>query len=223
MGYLVVFEGIDGSGKSTQYDLLCNRFLSEGRDFMRLRFPRYDKPSSALIRMYLGGELGDDPGAVNAYAASSFFAVDRYASFLQDWRGYYDSGGLVLTDRYTTSNTLHQGAKLPKEEREYFFAWLYDYEFGLLGLPRPDLVIFLNIDAKIAGQRLSRRQTETGESRDIHEKDAEYLRQCALCGAQAAEFYGWHTVNCIENGHERSEAELSDLIYKYISSLPLNT
>jgi len=214
LGRLIVFEGIDGSGKSTQFELLCDRFKSERRDFMRLRFPRYDKPSSALLTMYLNGEFGDDPDAVNAYAASSFYAVDRIASYIQDWREYYESGGLVLTDRYTTSNALHQGSKLPSGQREHFFKWLYEFELDLLGLPVPDLVIFMDIEAERAAQRLRRRQTETGIDGDIHEKDMEYLLQCALSGKQAAQLYGWSIIDCYEGDRERSEDEINQQIWQ---------
>lgn len=217
-GNLVVFEGIDGSGKSTQFELLCCRFADEGRNFMRVRFPRYDKSSSSLLTMYLNGEFGDDPDAVNAYAASSFFAVDRYASFKQDWSGYYAGGGLILTDRYTTSNALHQGSKLPPEKREQFFKWLYDYEFGLLGLPAPDLVIFLDIEAAQAARRLHNRQIKTDTTGDIHEKDALYLEQCAQSGKQAAKLYNWRRVKCFENGFERSEEDMHQEIYNLITN-----
>jgi dTMP kinase len=213
MGRLIVLEGIDGSGKSTQFKLLCDRFSRENRDFMRLRFPRYNEPSSALIRMYLGGEFGNDPDAVNAYAASTFFAVDRFASYMLDWRKYYNDGGLILTDRYTTSNAIHQGAKLPFEQRRHFFKWLYDYEFTLMGLPAPDLVIYMDIDADSAGRRLSRRQTETGAAGDIHENDAVFLDQCAKCGVEAAEYYNWKSIACLSENRERSEEEIHREIY----------
>ena len=217
VGSLIVFEGIDGSGKSTQFELLCRRLEGEGRDFRRVRFPRYDQPSSALIRMYLGGGFGNDPDAVNAYAASSFFAVDRYASFMQDWRQYYEGGGLILTDRYTTSNAIHQGAKLVPEQREHFFAWLYEYEFRLMGLPEPDLVIFLDIDAKRAARRLERRQEETGTAGDIHEKDIGYLENCSQSGRQAALHYGWRTIDCFLEDRERAEEEIHQEIFILIS------
>jgi len=218
-GKLIVFEGMDGSGKSTQYEIMCDRLTAENRDFMRVRFPRYDKPSSALLRMYLGGEFGDDPDAVNAYAASSFFAVDRFASFKQDWSGYYRNGGLILTDRYTTSNAIHQGAKLPQEQRERFFIWLYEYEFDLLGLPAPELVVFLDIEAEQAARRLRSRQAETDTVGDIHENDAPYLKQCALCGKQAAALYNWRKVSCFADEHERTEEEIHSEIYEIISGL----
>ena len=216
MGKLIVFEGIDGSGKSTQFELLCSRLTNEGRNFMRVRFPRYDKPSSSLIKMYLLGEFGNDPDAVNAYAASSFFAVDRYASFIQDWSAYYQSGGLILTDRYTTSNAIHQGAKLPTGQREKFFTWLYDYEFNLLGLPAPDTVIFLDIGVEQALLRLHNRQAETDTIGDIHENDRPYLEECVKCGKQVAELYNWRTIKCFLEDIERSEYDLHSEIYKII-------
>ena len=218
MGRLVVFEGIDGSGKSTQFELLCARLAAENLDFTRVRFPRYDKPSSALLKMYLDGEFGSDPDDVNAYAASSFYAVDRFASFKQDWGGYYMSGGLVLTDRYTTSNAIHQGAKLAPDRREAFFKWLFEYELDLIGLPTPDLVIFLDIEAKQAARRLYSRQAETDTTGDIHEKDELYLEQCSECGKQAALLYKWRKIDCFHGEKERGEKELHDEIYKIVEN-----
>ena len=146
MGKLIVLEGIDGSGKSAQYRRLCARFEREGIDYHSIVFPRYDQESSALIRMYLNGDFGEKPDDVNPCAASIFYAVDRYASYMTDWKSAYEGGGIILSDRYTTSNAVHQGAKLPAAEQPAFFDWLYDLEYVKLGLPRPDLVIFLDVD-----------------------------------------------------------------------------
>ena len=145
MGKLIVIEGTDGSGKSTQFKLLTQRLQAQQQDFRRLVFPRYSEPSSALIRMYLGGEFGTKPADVNAYAASAFYAVDRYASYKQDWGHWYEDGGLVLSDRYTTSNAVHQASKEPPEVRPAFLKWLYEFEYDKLGLPRPDLTIYLDV------------------------------------------------------------------------------
>ena len=217
MGKLIVFEGVDGSGKSTQYKLMCERFTQENIQFKRLVFPRYSEPSSALIKMYLNGELGDNPDAINAYAASSFYAVDRYASFVQDWHEYYNSGGLILTDRYTTSNALHQGAKVTASEREAFFKWLYDYEFNLIGLPEPDLVVYMDISAEFAAKRLERRQSETDTHADIHENEA-YLRKSAECGNQAATLFNWHKISCVNNDVERDMYEIHAEVYDKIKA-----
>ena len=157
-GKLIVLEGIDGSGKSAQYRRLSARFEQEGIAFHSIVFPRYDKDSSALIRMYLSGEFGDNPNDVNAYAASTFFAVDRYASYRTDWGNIYENGGLIFSDRYTTSNAVHQGCKLPESELPQFFDWLYDLEYGKLGLPRPDLVIYLDVDIETSLSRMEHRQ-----------------------------------------------------------------
>ena len=144
-GTLIVIEGTDGSGKSTQFQQLRQRLEREGISFRNVVFPRYQEESSALIRLYLSGAFGTKPGDVNPYAASSFFAVDRYASYRQDWGDWYEQGGLVLCDRYTTSNAVHQASKLSAEERDTFFRWLYEFEFGKLGLPKPDLVLYLDM------------------------------------------------------------------------------
>ena len=218
MGKLIVFEGIDGSGKSTQFEMMCERLLSEGRLFKRLVFPRYNEPSSALIKMYLGGDFGDNPDSVNAYAASSFYAVDRYASYIQDWCDYYKDGGLILTDRYTTSNALHQGAKVAAEQREHFFKWLYDYEFNLIGLPAPDLVIYMDIEVEIAAKRLRRRENETATNADIHENDMVYLSNSVKSGKQAATLFGWHKISCVNEGVERNKKDIHKEIYSIFES-----
>jgi len=217
-GRLIVFEGIDGSGKSTQFELLCKRFADNGKEFLRLRFPRYSEPSSALVKMYLGGQFGDDPDSVNAYAASSFYAVDRIASYLQDWKTYYKNGGLVLTDRYTTSNALHQGAKFPPHQRDSFFGWLYDYEFSLLGLPKPDCVIYMDIEAAPAANRLKLRQSKTGTNADIHEQDIDFLRLSAQSGKHAADFFGWHILSCFRDKIERTEEDIHNEVISILAA-----
>ncbi|MCQ2452554.1 MAG: thymidylate kinase [Oscillospiraceae bacterium] len=213
MGKLIVFEGIDGSGKSTQSNLLRERLREEGRDFRSVTFPRYDQPSAALIKMYLGGEFGTKPGDVNAYAASCFYAVDRFASYRQDWQPYYEQGGLIIMDRYTTSNAIHQGAKLPPEQREEFFRWLADFEFRLIGIPEPDAVIYMDIPLETALERIASREAATGTATDIHEKDKAYLGLCHACGKQAADLYGWHKIAVTRDGRNRSIEELHEEIY----------
>lgn len=217
-GKLIILEGTDGSGKSTQFQLLCQRMEREGRDFHRLVFPRYDQPSSTLLRMYLQGEFGSHPGDVNAYAASTFYAVDRYASWKQDWSGQYLGGGTVLSDRYTTSNAVHQGGKLPREEQGDFFAWLADFEYGKLGLPAPDLVLWLDMPIDKAVENLRRRESETHTQADIHEVDEGYLRQCRVAAQAAAAFYGWHRVPCVDpSGELRSIEDIHDEIWSAVA------
>lgn len=219
MGKLIVLEGIDGSGKSAQYRRLTARFEREGLDYYSIVFPRYDQESSALIRMYLNGDFGSRPDDVNAYASSIFYAVDRYASYMTDWKAYYQSGGVVLSDRYTTSNAVHQGAKLPPEEQPRFFDWLYDLEYVKLGLPRPDLVIFLDVDLATSEARMHRRQLKTGKSGDIHERDTEYLQLCLDTGHRAAAHYGWRVVDFMKDGKEREVDEKHEEIYQIVREL----
>ena len=160
-GKLIVLEGTDGSGKSTQFSLLCGRMEAEGRPFHRIVFPQYQEPSSALVRMYLGGEFGSSPSDVNPYAASTFYAVDRYAAWKKVWGRDYAAGKQILSDRYTTSNAVHQTGKLPESEWEDFLRWLFDFEYGKLGLPEPSLVLYLDMPTKQAVENLRRREGET--------------------------------------------------------------
>jgi len=219
LGNIIVFEGIDGSGKSTQFELMCERLTAQNRQFRRLNFPRYSEPSSTLIRMYLNGDFGENPADVNAYAASSFFAADRYASFVQDWGEYYKSGGLIVTDRYTTSNALHQGSKMESSQRKTFFDWLYEYEFSLIGLPKPNLVFYMNIPATVAAERLSLRQEKTGTHADIHEQDFLYLSSCAESGAQAAAQFDWCVIDCEKNAQARSAEDIHSEIFERLQCL----
>ena len=217
-GKLIVMEGIDGSGKSTQYKKLCARLEAEGTQFRKVTFPRYDKESSALIRAYLGGEFGQKPGDVNAFAASTFYAVDRFASFRTDWGAYYQQGGLVLCDRYTTSNACHQGSKLPANERQSYLDWLYDFEFGKIGLPAPDLVIYLDVDIEVSRRQMEHRQSETNTSADIHEKDFAYLAACLEAGRYAADHYGWKRIRCMAGDTMRSVDEIHEEIYAAVKA-----
>lgn len=218
MGKLIVFEGIDGSGKTTQFNMLCESLRSRGIEFKSLEFPQYAEPSSALIKMYLSGEFGASPGDVNPYAASTFYAVDRYASYKKNWGAYYSSGGLVVAGRYTTSNAIHQASKLEYGKRKEFFSWLYDFEFNLMGLPSPDLVIYLSIPVETAADQIKKRQAETGIAGDIHEKDLIYLRSCHETAQMAAGFYGWSAVDIVKDGKLRSP----DDIHREVSGLVEN-
>ena len=215
-GKLIVLEGIDGSGKSAQYRRLCERMERDGIAYNHIVFPRYDQESSSLIRMYLAGDFGSHPGDVNAYAASTFYAVDRYASYRTDWGSIYENGGLILSDRYTTSNAVHQGCKLSDEELPAFFSWLRDLEYEKMGLPEPDLVIYLDVDVETSLARMRRRQAKYHTSADIHEKDVEYLRRCLHTAHMAAAHYGWTTIPYRKDGRERELDEKNNEIYQII-------
>ena len=208
MGKLIVLEGTDGSGKSTQFGLLTQRLTAEGKRFQKLVFPQYSEPSSALIRMYLGGEFGGSPGDVNAYAASAFYAVDRYASYKKVWGSWYESGGLVLSDRYTTSNAVHQTSKLPPEQRQSFLDWLFHFEYDLLGLPRPTRVLYLDLPTELSEQMMRLREQATHTTADVHEQDEAYLRRCRENAAFVTEYCGWTRIDCARNGVMRSREEI---------------
>lgn len=217
-GKLIVFEGIDGSGKSAHYRRVCERLENEGIEYNHIVFPRYDNESSALIRMYLGGEFGENPSDVNAYTASTFFSVDRFASYRKDWGNIYNDGGFILSDRYTTSNAVHQGAKLPDGELEAFFKWLYDLEYVKMGLPVPDLVIYLDVDIETSLARMHHRQEKTNTGADIHEKDIKYLENCLRVADKAADYYGWTRITFKTDGVERSIEDKHEEIYSIIKS-----
>lgn len=218
MGKLIVIEGTDGSGKSTQFRLLTDRLEAEQVKFQKLVFPQYSEPSSALIRMYLGGEFGKSPSDVNAYAASAFYSVDRYASYRKVWGKWYEEGGLVVSDRYTTSNAVHQASKEPEDKREDFLNWLYDFEYDKLGLPRPDLVIYLDVPTDFTEKMLRHRESETHTHADIHEQDMQYLATCRRMGRAAAEHYGWTVIRCVRDGAMRSVEDIHEEIYRHVAA-----
>lgn len=219
-GKLIVFEGTDGSGKSTQFARLCQRVSGMGLDYQKLTFPQYAEPSSALIRMYLGGEFGGSPADVNPYAASAFYAVDRFASLKKVWGEYYKQGGLILTDRYTTSNAIHQAVKCVPGERPAFLRWLDDFEHEKMGLPRPDLVIYLDVPTEATVQLLRSRESQTNTQADIHEKDTAYLAACRECAGQAADILGWKRIRCLDkNGKLRSIEDIHQEIWAVVAPL----
>lgn len=213
-GRLVVFEGTDGSGKSTQFARLCRRLECAQIPFQRILFPQYQQPSSALIHLYLSGAFGSRPSDVNPYAASAFYAVDRYASWKTVWGEYYQRGGLVLCDRYITANAVHQASKLPEEEWEDFFRWLFDFECDKLGLPQPDLVLYLDMPTEQAVSLLRSRERATHTAGDIHEADTRYLSLCRQTALRASAFLGWHKISCVDGqGAVRSVEDIHTEIW----------
>ena len=219
MGKLIVLEGTDGSGKTTQFTLLSKRLQALGIDFRTMDFPQYSEPSSALIRMYLGGEFGSSPDDVNAYAASTFYAVDRYASYKKVWGEYYRNGGLLISDRYTTSNAVHQAGKLPDGEREKYLNWLFDFEYDLLGLPEPALVFYLDVPTELTEKMMRGREQATNTKADIHEQDAAYLRACRENAKKVVERCGWQRIDCSKKGEMRSIEDIHEEIYRRVTEL----
>ena len=218
MGKLIVIEGLDGSGKSTQLSLLPDRLSANGIDCRTVSFPDYESDSSALVKMYLAGKFGTKPSDVNPYAASAFYTVDRYASYKSVWGEYYNAGGTVVSGRYTTSNAVHQTSKLPESEWKAFLDWLYDFEYGKIAIPKPDKVIFLDMPVGVSQKLLDRRYS-AGGGKDIHESDTEYLENCRKAAVFTADYSGWSIIPCAAGGEPRSVEEISDDILKEVLSL----
>ena len=217
-GKLIVLEGLDGSGKATQAKLLAAYLKEQGFSVREITFPNYASDSSALVRMYLAGQFGARPDDVNAYAASSFYAVDRYANYKLDWEQNYRRGEWILASRYTTSNAIHQMSKLPEEQWDSYLEWLADYEYDKLGLPRPNLVIYLDVPTDFTEKMLRHRETETHTHADIHEQDMQYLATCRRMGRAAAEHYGWTVIRCVRDGAMRSMEDIHEEIYRHVAA-----
>ena len=214
---LIVIEGLDGSGKATQAKRLTEALVEKGIPVREVSFPDYGSDSSALVRMYLSGQFGTDPQDVNAYAASSFFAVDRFASYKKDWCRDY-ARGVVIADRYTTSNAVHQCSKLPKEQWEDFLNWLFDFEYKKLGIPAPDRVIYLNVDPAVSQALITARYSGDENKKDIHERDIAYLRHSREAAAYCAEKLGWETVDCCRDGQMRSIEDIHKDVMKLLEN-----
>ena len=220
-GKLITIEAGDGSGKATQTKALYNRLLAEGYQVLKVEYPDYQSESSALVRMYLGGEFGQQAENVSAYGASAFFAVDRYASYLLKWRQAYEAGWIILADRYTTSNMVHQAVKLKDTaEREEFLTWLWDFEFGRLQLPVPDRVIYLDMPPEISDRLInSRAAKDSSRQKDIHEKDTSYLHHCHRAYNEVAEKYGWVKISCAQQGNLRTVQDIHEDVYQAVKEI----
>ena len=220
-GKLIVIEGLDGSGKSTQINRLCEVMKEKGiTDFKQIKLPDYEDASSILVRKYLNGDFGKRPEDVNAYAASSFYAVDRFANYKSKWKDDYENGTVILADRYTTSNAYHQATKLDKGEWNEYFAWLEDFEYNKLSIPKPDAVIYLDMPIEISQKMMTSRYSGDESKKDIHEANTAYLSQCRVAAKAAAEAMGWYVVECSENGEPRSiddiGSEIENIVSKFI-------
>lgn len=199
-GTLIVIEGLDGSGKATQSDILTEYIKHMGRGAIKISFPDYAHPSSTLVRMYLNGEIGK-LGEVNVYAASSFYSLDRYISYQTVWGERYRDGSYVVADRYTTSNLSHQMANLPPERWDDYIDWLTGYEYDLLGLPKPDLVIYLDMHPVASRALLEKRYGGDSSKKDIHEENFNYLLACREAALYAAKKLGWRVIRCDDKDH----------------------
>ena len=219
MGKLIVLEGLDGSGKSTQLSILENTLSNMGFNFKTISFPEYTLPSCEPVKMYLAGEFGKNPSDVNAYAASLFYAVDRFASFKKGWCNFYNDGGLVLAGRYVTSNAIHQTSKLDKSKWGEYLDWLEELEYEKVGIPKPDKVIYLNVPIEVSQRLLLERYKGDDSNKDIHESDVNYLKHCHKAADFAVKEFGWDKIECYENGVMRSRESIAEEILSKV--LPL--
>ena len=216
MGIFVDLEGLDGSGKTTQTELICKRLQEDGIDFRQIKLPDYDSDSSILVRKYLAGYLGKIAGDVNSYAASVLYAADRFASYTEKWGADYRAGKLIFADRYTPANALYQMTKLDKAEWDSFLEWLFDFEYEKIGIPAPDKVIFLDMPVEVSQRLMTSRYGGDETKKDVHEANVEFLNACREAALYAAEKYGWSVVNCAENGEPLPIEVINDEVYKIL-------
>lgn len=216
-GKLIVLEGLDGSGKSTQLTELDSFLVQRGLQVRKIKLPDYDDPSSSLVRMYLGGDFGSDPQSVNAYTASAFYAVDRAANYLRKWKQDYLSGKIILADRYTTSNAYHQLQKLPRTEWDDYLCWLEDFEYGKLCLPKPDCVVYLDMPIDVSQRLMTQRYAGNEQKKDIHEANVEYLKNCRVAALYAAEKLGWHVIECADGGEAKPIEKIAEQVRRIVS------
>ena len=218
-GKLFVIDGTDGSGKQTQLQKLKERFEREGVSFKDVSFPNYESESSSLVKMYLNGDFGSNAQEISPYIASTFYAADRYATFKTKYEEYYNNGGIILADRYTTANMVHQAGKIKDDkEREKFLDWLWDFEFNLYGLPVPTQVFFLNMPIEYSEKLMQNRANKITheEKKDIHERDKEHLKDSYNEACKLVQKYNWFEIKCVKDGNIRTIDDIHEEIYKEI-------
>lgn len=217
MGKLFVIDGTDGSGKQTQFEMLKKRLTEDGIEYKTISFPNYDSPSSSLVKMYLSGEFGENAKDISPYVASTFYAADRYATFRKDFEEYYKNGGIILADRYTTANMVHQAGKIENEqEREKFLNWLFDLEFNLYSLPIPSKVFFLNMPPEKAIELIANRENKFTHSqqKDIHERDKKHLEDSYNSACSLVSKYKWYEIKCVQDNELRTREDIHEEIYQ---------
>lgn len=222
MGRLIVIDGTDGSGKETQMKLLTKKLEEKNIDFKRIDFPNYDSPSSSLVKMYLEGDFGTNAKSISPYIASTFFAVDRYATFKKELEDYYKNGGIILADRYTTANMVHQAGKISdKSERKKFLDWIWNFEFNIFGIPVPDKIFFLNMPIDYVERLIKDRKNKFDENlpKDIHERDRKHLMESYEAACEVAKEYNWHEIKCVENGNLRTIEDIGNEIFDELEEI----
>ena len=215
---LIVIEGLDGSGKGTQSALVTQTLIDRGYKVKRLTFPDYDSPTSSLVKMYLGGELGDSPDDVNAYAASAFYAVDRVASFIKSWKKDYEECDYIVADRYVTSNIIYQMSKVEDAERDNYIEWCEDFEYNRLNVPKPDVVIYLDMPPAVSQKLMSGRYNGDESKKDIHEKNMDFLLSCRKSALYAQEKLNWVHLSCADGDTPKSIETITQQILDIIDT-----
>lgn len=222
MGRVIVIEGTDSSGKETQTKRLFERLERDGVKIKKLSFPNYESPACEPVKMYLAGAFGDKALDINPYPVSTMFAIDRYASYKMEWESFYKSEGVVVTDRYTTSNMVHQASKIEdKEKKEEYLNWLEDLEYKKMNIPVPDLVIFLNMPTEMAVKLMAERKNKiTGEEKkDIHEQDINYLKKSYENACEIARKYEWKEIKCVDEGRLKTIEEIGEEVYSIVRDI----
>lgn len=218
MHKLYVIDGLDGCGKSTQAELAALKLNEAGYKTMLVSFPDYNEPSSALVKMYLGGEFGKNANDVGAYAASAFYAVDRYASYKKHWKDEYENSTVILASRYVSSNILHQMGKLPESEWNGFIGWLDDFEHEKLSLPKPDKIFYLDMPRDVADRLIMSRYNGDLTKKDIHENNRAYLERCGKAAAYAAKSQNWQVIHCSDGDKPYDINKINSELVNYILS-----
>lgn len=216
MAKLIIIEGLDGCGKSTQTALIKDFFEKNKITYRAIKLPDYDSPSSTLVKMYLNGEFGKNAGDVNAYAAGAFYAVDRYASFKLEWEKDYNTKDVILADRYATSNSIYQMEKINEKDWDAYLDWSADFEYEKIGIPRPDAVIFLDMPVEISQKLMTQRYNGDEGKKDVHESNVEFLHRCRKSALYAAEKQNWYVVPCSEGNEPRTIDQIKDDIQKIV-------
>lgn len=221
MGKLIAIDGVDASGKQTHAELLYEKLKKMGKKVRLISFPAYDKPSSELVKMYLSGDFGEKPEDVSAYAASTFFAADRFSTYRTDWGKDYNDDTIIIADRYVTSNMIHQASKLKTEERSEFLDWLDNFEYNIYSLPRPDITIFLDMPPEFGAELMRERENKfSGDSeKDIHERNKEYLKESYDNACFVAEKYNWERISCVNCGKIRTIEDINEEVFELVKGI----
>ncbi len=220
-GKIIVLDGLDGCGKSTQLDLAVGYLKELGVNCRKISFPNYDTVSGQLVESYLRGDISCDDRN-GAYGASAMYAIDRYVSYVTDWKRFYESGGVVIAGRYTTSNAIYQLTKVPEEERGEYLNWLFDFEYNKLGIPKPDMVLYLDMPVEVSQHLIEERYLGDESKKDIHERNVKFLRDCRENALTVAERYNWDIIDCAEDGHPLPIEDIYLEICAYLRVLLFN-